>query len=106
MLPEELQVGPVALAAAAELKSKCPLVKFTSGLRNWREQAHAMAVNTVKNRQFCGTTYRREPEIQDLINAHPEITDVTGLTNLIESGLNRLPSQLRDRFAHPAGRAF
>jgi len=106
MTPDELGVNGITLDAARELARACPWVNFTSGLRSWRGQAHAMAVNTTKNRQFCGLTYKRQPSIQQAIDAHPDIQDVTGLTNLIESVLADLPVELRARFAHPAGRAF
>jgi len=106
MTPDELNVNAVTLDAARELVRACPWVNFTSGLRNWREQAHAMAVNTTKNRQFCGQVYKHEPMIQQEIDKHPDIQDVTGLTNLIAQALSDLPLDLQRRFAHPAGRAF
>jgi len=106
MTPDELQVNAVTLDAARELVRACPWVNFTSGLRSWRGQAHAMAVNTMKNRQFCGQVYKRQPTIQAAIDQSPFIQDVTGLTNLIVEALNLLPIELRNRFAHPAGRAF
>lgn len=52
MTIEELQLTPTAKNAAKLLQTKYPHLKFTSGRRSIREQAHAMANNVVLNRQW------------------------------------------------------
>jgi hypothetical protein len=102
----KLNVGPVSLAAAQELRRVCPWVKFTSGWRSWWSQANAMAVNTTKKRSWCGEVYKKQPEIQDWIDENPDVTEVGPLTLGIYDVLSKLPAEMRVRFAHPAGRAW
>lgn len=47
MTIEEMQLAPVAKEAAAILRTKHPNIEFTSGRRDIRQQAHAMAGNIV-----------------------------------------------------------
>jgi hypothetical protein len=62
MTIEEMQLAPVARQAATILHAKHPALLFTSGRRNVREQAHAMAANIVvlNDRKWIGKTYWRE----------------------------------------------
>ncbi|MEO8662840.1 MAG: hypothetical protein ABI693_30550 [Bryobacteraceae bacterium] len=54
---EALDLGVVAKAAAYELKTAHPSVKFTSGRRGKDDQARAMASNVVFNRKWIQETY-------------------------------------------------
>ena len=44
---------------------------FTSGHRDLRGQARAMAQNTVLNRHWIGETYKHGDFAQELVNCHP-----------------------------------
>jgi hypothetical protein len=46
--------------------------QFTSGHRDLKRQAHAMAVNVVLKRQWIGQTYKHGDFLQQLVNCHPE----------------------------------
>jgi len=48
-----------ACIAANEIKKAIPSVVFTSGKRDMREQADAMATNIVKQRSWVSATYMR-----------------------------------------------
>ncbi len=54
---EALNLSAVAKKAAYELKKQYPSVHFTSGRRDKKEQARAMATNVVLNRQWIKQTY-------------------------------------------------
>ena len=58
MTIEEMQLAPIANAATI-IKSKHPQLEFTSGRRDIRQQAHAMAANIVAlhDRKWIGNTY-------------------------------------------------
>ena len=110
MTVEELDLVSYARDAAALLFAQCPYVVFTSGRRDWYEQAHAMARNQIKaqmqgNPQWVGGTYRHEPQFQAWFDEHQhESLEVT--TDAFFRIALALPEELQARFAHPAGRAF
>lgn len=56
---------------------------MTSGHRHLDRQAHAMAVNTLQNRQWIGQTYLHGAEIQELVTHHPEWDTEDELSNQI-----------------------
>ena len=101
-----LDLQPVTRDAAYLLMEKCPWVIFTSGRRSWLGQAHAMAVNVVKQRNWLGLVYKRQPELQAWVDAHPLVVTVSALTDGLVGVLQSLPEATRVRFAHPAGLAF
>jgi hypothetical protein len=106
MTPEELNVNDVTLAAAYQLRDRCPWIVFTSGKRSFRGQAHAMAKNALVKRTWIGEVYKKFPEFQEFVTAHPEILDLTEMTNGLYGVLISLSSDRQARFAHPAARAF
>lgn len=57
MRAKELGLVGVALSVALELEKVFPMAVFTSGHRTLAEQAHAMAGNVVRNRQWIAETY-------------------------------------------------
>jgi len=104
MVLDELK--PVTKAAAIELQRACPWVVYTSGKRSWMDQARAMAQNTMKDRQWVGKVYKREPELQAWLDANPNVIDLEGIENGLYFTLMGFAKGTLDRFAHPAGRAF
>jgi len=99
-------LSPRTATAAHFLLTRCPWVQFTSGYRPWAQQAHAMAVNVAATRDWLGLVYHREPQLQAWVDAHPEVRDVDSLSAGLLGVLAALPDDLRNRFAHPARRAF
>jgi len=97
---------PVTRQAANDLKSQCPWVEFTSGFRTWPHQAHVMAVNSVKKRDWVGLTYKHIPDFQTWLDQHPDSTTVKVIEDAFLDILMNLPPDVRLRFAHPAARAF
>lgn len=65
--------------------------RFTSGHRDVRQQARAMAVNTLLNRKWVGQTYRKGGPIQAWIDAHPDATQADELAEGIYQLIAALP---------------
>ncbi len=86
MTIEELQLEPVAKAAAERLHSKFPQLVFTSGRRTVPQQAHAMASNIValRDRKWIGKTYLAGAKLQAWVDAHPNVTSVDTIANGLE----------------------
>lgn len=73
MKAAELNLAPTAQAAADALEAAIPGVVFTSGRRDVKEQAHAMASNIVHNSYWIEQTYHATPAslaLQKWVNAH------------------------------------
>lgn len=107
---EELQLAPVARAAAYALKRAHPAVTFTSGRRSKQDQARAMASNVVQNRGWIRQTYLASPlcsRCQDWVDAHPERTSRQDIQAGLLSVLNRANDAELAKFScHLAGMAF
>jgi hypothetical protein len=109
MTIEEMQLAPVAKNAATILKSKHPALKFTSGLRSVRQQAHAMAANIVwlHDRKWIGNTYLAGAKLQAWVDNHPGAVTVDALTEGLEQTMNEMPEEERTKISrHLTGRAF
>lgn len=107
---EELDLVGNALAGAKALKAKFPNIEFTSGRRDYREQASAMASNIVHKRDFIIRTYTARPEakiLQDWVNSHPQAdtraTIAAGLTQIMDGWSNAQRGKLS---RHLSGHAF
>jgi hypothetical protein len=88
---EEMNLAPVAKNAATILKSKHPTIEFTSGRRSTFQQAHAMAGNVVKKRDWIGKTYLAGAKLQQWVDQHPEAKTVDQIT----AGLDQVrPAQV------------
>jgi hypothetical protein len=107
---EALDLAPTARAAAYALKKAHPSITFTSGRRNKREQASAMAGNVVANRKWIEETYVASPlrtRCQDWVDKNPdkktkaEIAD--GLTSLFDAATD---AELGKLSKHLSGEAF
>jgi hypothetical protein len=72
---ESLNLSPKAKKAAEILLKKYPDIVFSSGRRDLAGQAHAMAGNVVKKRDWIGKTYApndASKACQKWIDEHPE----------------------------------
>src|SRR5262249_16688471 len=54
---EALDLSTRTADIAYELKGRYPSIEFSSGRRDVKKQAHAMAANVAKNRQYIAGTY-------------------------------------------------
>ena len=107
MTIEEMNLEPTAAAAAKLLLQKHPNIQFTSGRRDVTQQAHAMAGNVVKNRQWIGKTYIHGEKLQGWVNAHPQAKTVDELTAGLAAVMKAMPEEeLRKISRHLTGRAF
>ena len=109
---EALDLNATAKAAAIELKKKHPEIVFTSGRRDFAEQAHAMASNIVssKNRQWVHDTYVQSTardKVQKWIDDNATATTVDALTTGIQTTLDAMTDSDKAHISkHPAGAAF
>src|SRR6185295_18754109 len=93
---EDLNLAPVAEAAARLLQQKRPNIVFTSGRRTVFEQARAMASNIVAsgNRRWIEQTYAKSDvrdALQGWVDAHPRATTQDQLARGLETTMNALP---------------
>jgi hypothetical protein len=107
MTIEELNLEPVAKAAATILQSKYPTIEFTSGRRGIFQQAHAMAGNVVLNRKWIGQTYLAGAKLQQWVDQHPEAKTIDQITAGLEQVMKGMPeNELVKISRHLTGRAF
>lgn len=109
MTIEEMQLAPVAKEAATILQNKHPNVEFTSGRREIRQQAHAMAGNIVAlhDRKWIGKTYLAAAKLQQWVDQHPQEVTVDAITDGLEQTMNAMPEdELMKISRHLTGRAF
>jgi hypothetical protein len=109
MTIEEMQLAPVAKKAATILQTKHPKIQFTSGRRDIRQQAHAMAGNVVKlkDRKWIGKTYIAAAKCQAWVDKHPEAKTVDAITDGLEQTMKAMPeAELMKISRHLTGRAF
>ncbi|MDQ2856088.1 MAG: hypothetical protein M3R68_07145 [Acidobacteriota bacterium] len=107
MTIEEMQLAPVAKNAATILQTKHPQIQFTSGRRDIRQQAHAMAGNVVKNRKWIGKTYLAGAKLQQWVDKHPEAETVGTITAGLEKTMKEMPeAELLKISRHLIGKAF
>jgi hypothetical protein len=107
MTIEELNLEPAAKKAATILLEKFPQLKFTSGRRSVFQQAHAMAGNVVKKRDWIGKTYLAAGKLQKWVDNHPEAKTVDAITAGLEKTMNDMPkAELLKISRHLVGKAF
>lgn len=107
MTIEEMNLAPIAKKAATILQTKHPQIEFTSGRRDIRQQAHAMANNVVKNRKWIGKTYLAASKLQDWVDKHPQAKTVNTITAGLEQTMKEMSSaELQKISRHLTGRAF
>jgi hypothetical protein len=109
---EDMDLQPIAKAAAIELLQKHPEIEFTSGRRTLHEQAHAMASNIVSsgNRKWIEHTYATSAsrdKLQKWVDQHPNAKTTDQLTGGLEETLKTmLPNELSRVSKHLSGLAF
>ena len=100
MTLDDMQLAPHVRANAESLEREFGgIIVWTSGYRDIREQAHAMAKNTLVNRQWIKATYRRigrpsyqiAQQLQHWVDAHPECTGERTLTDGLHAQLLTIP---------------
>lgn len=107
MTIEEMNLEPGTKNAATILKSKHPTIEFTSGRRSIFQQAHAMAGNVVKKRDWIGRTYLAGAKLQQWVDQHPEAKTVDAITAGLEQVMKAMaPNELTKISRHLTGRAF
>ena len=107
---EALNLNETAKNAAYDLKAKHPGIVFTSGRRDKKDQARAMASNVVKNRKWIAQTYKATPisaACQKWVDDNPQSKSA----DAIEAGLLSVitqfdDSELRKLSKHLSGDAF
>lgn len=107
---EDLNLSGNALAGAKALKAKFPNIEFTSGRRDYKQQASAMASNVVHKRDFIIRTYKARPEariLQDWVDANPSAKTreaiAKGLTKIMDGWTDAQRGKLS---RHLSGQAF
>ncbi len=107
---EALDLAEPAKAGAAELKTKHPTIKFTSGRRSVHDQARAMASNVVQNRTWIEETYAapaERAELQKWVDDHPEATTQDQIAVGLESVMSGWSDEQKGRLSkHFSGEAF
>ncbi len=109
MTIEEMQLEPIAKNAATILQGKHPEIEFTSGRRDIRQQAHAMAGNIVAlhDRKFIGHTYIAGAKLQAWVDSHPGAVTIDAITAGLEQTMNAMTEEERTKISrHLTGRAF
>jgi hypothetical protein len=109
MTIEEMQLAPVAEQAAKLLLQKHPMIQFTSGRRDMRQQAHAMAANIVAlhDRKWIGKTYLAGAKLQAGVDNHPSAVTVDQIAAGLFTTMSAMPeAELLKISRHLTGRAF
>jgi peptidoglycan hydrolase-like protein with peptidoglycan-binding domain len=109
---ERLNLIEPARSGAYRLKAVLPWIAFTSGRRDWKSQARAMAPNVLKNRKWIAQTYSKKSAM--FMAAQRWVDDNPGAVTreAVEAGLlgvfQRFPEEVarRSREGHFAGLAF
>lgn len=107
----EMHLSPNAQDAARIVLAQHPDVVFTSGRRDARDQARAMAENTIRyGTDWLGQTYKNQQMVSSLVRwAHTHL-DQVGSVSLMTEGfyqtlVNEQAGQL-SQFPHCRGDAF
>jgi len=107
---DDLGLVDYAADAARALLAQHPEVAFTSGRRNAKEQADAMAGNVVKNRRWIEQTYLQSAErdsLQTWVNTHPQVTTSASISSGLFAIINAwTDDQKRTLSRHFSGQAF
>ncbi len=105
-----LDLVDYARDAAAILKSQHPEIIFTSGRRNVKRQAAAMASNVAVKRRYIEQTYASGPESQVLqkwVDDHPEAVTPADISSGLEGIMSIWTDAQKSRLSkHFSGQAF
>jgi hypothetical protein len=107
---EALALNETAKKAAYDLKAKHPGIVFTSGRRDKKDQARAMASNVVKNRKWIAQTYKPTPisaACQKWIDDNAQAKSAGAIEAGLLSVINQFQDvELRQLSKHLSGDAF
>jgi len=104
-----LNLSTTAKKAAEALLKAHPEVEFTSGRRDLKEQADAMASNVVKNRVWIKQTYatsKASKECQKWVDDNPDAKTRAEITAGLFKTLTGLGSAAGQISSHLTGSAF
>jgi hypothetical protein len=104
-----LKLSSSAKKAAEELLKAHPEVVFTSGRREMKDQARAMASNVVKNRNWIKQTYRANKasrECQKWVDDNPDAKTQAEIAAGLLKTLNGLGTAAGEISKHLTGDAF
>lgn len=107
----QMRLSPNAAHAAQIVMEKHPTAIFTSGRRDAREQAHAMAVNTIKyGVAWLGDTYKNREMVQQLEDWMEQNLEKTASIQMMTQGfydtLTSLQAGQLAQFPHCRGDAW
>jgi hypothetical protein len=106
---ESLKLSPKAEKAAKQLLKEYPDIVFTSGRRDLAGQAHAMAGNVVKKRDWIGKTYGSNDAskaCQKWVDDHPEAKTQKQIAAGLLETLKGLGPKAGQMSKHLSGDAF
>lgn len=104
-----LKLSGTAKKAAEELLKAHPEVTFTSGRRDMKEQADAMASNVIKNRVWIKQTYaasKASKECQKWVDDNPDAKTRAEIAAGLLKTLNGLGTAAGQISSHLTGNAF
>lgn len=108
--PRSLGLVDYAQAAADALRAEFPDLVFTSGRRDSKAQARAMAGNVVRNRRWIVETYTASPQraqLQRWVDEHPEARTAAQIGAGLEAVMADWSDAQKARLSrHFSGQAF
>lgn len=111
MTIDEMQLSPNAKRAAQLVRTAHPAVLFTSGRRDVRDQARAMAENTIRyGTDWLGQTYTNQAMVQALVHWTHQHLESAASVGLMTEGFYRTlvtdHAGSLTQFPHVRGDAF
>jgi hypothetical protein len=109
---DALDLAATAKAGATSLKKAHPEITFTSGRRDWSEQANAMAHNIVasKNRKWIEQTYAKSgasDKLQKWVDDNPKVEAEAEIATGLKDTLDAMSTKEQGYISkHPTGEAF
>jgi hypothetical protein len=106
---ESLKLSPKAEKAAKQLLKEYPDIVFTSGRRDLAGQAHAMAGNVMKKRDWIGQTYAKNDAskaCQKWVDDHPDSKNQKQIAAGLLETLKALGPKAGQMSKHLSGDAF
>lgn len=105
-----LQLSRTAKNGAEILKHQFPDIVFTSGRRDIKRQALAMASNVLKKRKWIEQTYKDTPQRKDLqnwVDTNPDVVTKESIAEGLLSVMNGWTDEEKNGFSrHMTGHAF
>ncbi|MDO8357330.1 MAG: hypothetical protein Q7U76_13145 [Nitrospirota bacterium] len=118
----DMGLGPLAEHGAMLLRSELgpEVIKFRRGYRDLKTQAHDMAGNIVRNKEWIKQTYTRQDRpsyavacrLQDVVYQHSEVTESAEIERYLYEAMLQMPDaheisfHIKTRNGKPAAEAF